>query len=110
MDLKWLSEFMREFGFPGVLILGLLYFARQIGIFLSPIVTKISDAHFNLINTLKDNTERQTELLDSLSNTASKSTKAIASGSRALDSLAPEDRKEKVKMHTDEIRRVLNDN
>lgn len=64
MDLMSVGSFVRDIGFPVAFILLCAGAVWQVGRFLAPIVQRIASAHIDLVQTLKDNDTRKTDVME----------------------------------------------
>lgn len=73
-------QIVSDFGFPTALLLLILWAMRSVGKFCGPIIKKGSEKHFELVDTLKLSTERQTEILENHTETLDEIHQAVKPG------------------------------
>ena len=63
-DFVSVGSFVRDIGFPIALILLCCYAVWQVGKFLAPIIQRMTAAHIDLVQTLKENDTRKTDVME----------------------------------------------
>lgn len=84
MTFSDLGSFVRDVGFPIALILVTMRAFWQTGLFLAPIIQKIAAAHIDIIETLKNNDTRKTDVMEAQAQLLSKNTEWLGEIHKAV--------------------------
>lgn len=78
------GQFIRDIGFPIALILLCVYGAWQVGKFLAPLIQRMTNAHISLVETLKENDTKKTDVMEAQATLIAKNTEWLGDIHKAV--------------------------